>query len=351
MNPITSTPALNSHSTRMHSEAAESGAAVRRQITECGSLFQALGDRLRHRPPRAIVTCARGSSDHATTYAKYLIETHTGIPVASAAPSLSSMYGVSPHLADCLYIAVSQSGRSPDLLASVEAARAGGATVVALCNDATAPLNHLADVAIPLCAGPEISVAATKSYIASLAAFLQVVGAWTERPDLREAVASLPDDLDEAFDQDWSAAVETLADVQHLYVIGRGLGLGVAQEIALKSKETCALHAEAFSGAEVRHGPFSLLGPHFPALIIGQRDVTQAGLAALVPELGRRAVPTLHAGLGINDGISLPMALSHPASQAALHAAAAYRMLAQLSVRRGLNPDNPPHLRKVTETH
>jgi glucosamine--fructose-6-phosphate aminotransferase (isomerizing) len=335
----------------MHREAAESGDTVRRQLSATSSLFRDLGAHLRRHPPKAIITCARGSSDHSATYGKYVIETHTGVPVSSAAPSLSSMYGVSPDVKDCLYLAVSQSGRSPDLLSSVEAARQGGAFVVALCNDPSAPLNGLANVSIPLCAGREVSVAATKSHIGSIAAFLHLVAAWTERPDLLEATAALADDLDQAFELNWSAAVDTLSDVRHLYVIGRGLGLGVVQEIALKCKETCALHAEAFSGAEVRHGPFSLLSPTFPALILGQNDVTRAGLAALVPELLTRGVPTLHAGLGLTAGPPLPMLMCHPAAQPALEAAAAYRMLAALSVRRGLNPDNPPHLRKVTETH
>lgn len=336
--------------TAMHREAESSGSVVRRQRRDCALLYRGLGDRLREHPPRVIVTCARGSSDHATTYAKYLIETHTGIPVASAAPSLSSMYGVAPHLSDCVYVAVSQSGRSPDLLRSVDAARAGGAFVIALCNDDTAPLNAYADVAIPLCAGPEVSVAATKSYVASLAAFLQLVAAWTGRADLTHAVDSLGDDLDAAFAADWSAATDALVDVEHLYVIGRGLGLGASQEIALKAKETCGLHAEAFSGAEVRHGPYSLLGPRFPALIVGQNDVTRAGLAALVPDLHARGVPALHAGIGTAGGILLPTVERHPAAQPALHAVSAYRMLAALSVRRGLDPDRPPHLSKVTET-
>lgn len=337
--------------TKMHQEAADSGAAVRHQRAETGAVLRDLGAHLRRHPPTAIITCARGSSDHACTYAKYLIETHTGIPVASAAPSLSSLYGIAPQLNHCLYVAVSQSGRSPDLLASVEAARRGGAFVVALCNDPSAPLNALANVAIPLCAGPELSVAATKSYIASLAAFLNLVARWTQRADLSEATARLADDLDHAFELDWCAAIETLAPVAHLYVIGRGLGLGIAQEVALKGKETCALHAEAFSGAEVRHGPFSLLGAHFPALILGQNDATRPGLAALAVELSHRGVPTVHAGLGLTEGIALPVVECHPTAQPALLAASAYRMLAGLSVRRGLDPDRPPFLRKVTETH
>ncbi len=347
---LTATPASAS-GTKMFSEAAECGTVVRRQQTETSKVLEDLGAHLRRHPPTAIITCARGSSDHAATYGKYVIETQTGIPVASAAPSLSSMYKVAPHLKGCLYVAVSQSGRSPDLLSSVEAAKSGGAFVVALCNDPSAPLTQLANLSVPLCAGPELSVAATKSYIASIAVFLRWVSAWTQRADLVDATESLADDLDQAFALDWSDAVESLAAARHLYVIGRGLGLGVAQEVALKCKETCALHAEAFSGAEVRHGPYSLLGPDFPALLLGQNDVTRPGLAALVPELLHRGVPTLHAGLGIREGQELPMIERHPAAQPAIVAASAYRMLASLSIRRGHNPDSPPHLRKVTETH
>jgi len=351
MSELTTANPASASATKMFSEAAECGAVVRRQHADTAQVLEDLGAHLRRHPPTAIVTCARGSSDHAATYGKYIIETQTGIPVASAAPSLSSMYKVAPHLKGCLYVAVSQSGRSPDLLSSVEAARSGGAFVVALCNDPSAPLNQLANLSVPLCAGPELSVAATKSYIASIAAFLRLVSAWTQRADLLDATESLADDLDQAFALDWSDAVDTLAEARHLYVIGRGLGLGVAQEVALKCKETCALHAEAFSGAEVRHGPFSLLGPHFPTLILGQNDVTRAGLAALVPELLQRRVPTLHAGLGISGDHALPTIERHPAAQPAILAASAYRMLASLSIRRGLNPDRPPHLRKVTETH
>jgi glucosamine--fructose-6-phosphate aminotransferase (isomerizing) len=335
----------------MYREAAQSGACVLRQQTEAGGVFQELGEHLRRHPPAAIITCARGSSDHAATYGKYVLEAYTGIPVASAAPSLSSMYGVAPHVRNCLYIAVSQSGRSPDLLTSVEAARAGGAFVVSFCNDPSAPLNALADIAVPLCAGPEISVAATKSYLTSLAAFLRLTACWTQRADLMSAGDRLGDALEQSFRLDWSPALDVLGSAHHLYVIGRGPGLAAAQEVALKCKETSGLHAEAFSGAEVRHGPYALLQPDFPALVLGQNDVTRPGLAALVTDLAQRAVPVLHAGVGASAGTALPMADEHAAVQPALHVSAAYGMLAALAVHRGFDPDTPPHLRKVTETH
>ena len=269
---------------------------------------------------------------------------------ASAASSVSSLYGIEQDLRDCLFIAISQSGKSPDLLASVAAARRSGATVVALCNVPDAPLSAAADVAIPLAAGPEFSVAATKSYIASLAALAHLIAEWTRDAALGRAVRALPRTLEAAWQLDWSAALKLLVPAEHLYVIGRGLGLGVAQEAALKAKETCALHAEAYSGAEVRHGPFALLGPRFPALLLAQDDATRPGLEQLAQELVARGVGVALAGGSADGTIALP-SIDGPAAVAPiLLASSLYRLLAHLAVARGYDPDRPPFLRKVTET-
>src|SRR6185369_16747812 len=143
------------------------------------------------------------------------------------------------------------------------------------------PLVSAADHVIPLRAGPELSVAATKSYLATLAALARLVAAWTNSSALETAIVALPDQMDRAWQLDWTAPLPLLQTAEHLYVVGRGLGLGAAQEIALKCKETCGLHAEAFSSAEVRHGPFALLGPRFPALLLAQNDATRSGLESL----------------------------------------------------------------------
>jgi glutamine---fructose-6-phosphate transaminase (isomerizing) len=335
---------------RMYQEAASSGDVVARQLEHNAVRVAEIGAALRARPPRTVVTCARGSSDHAATYGKYLIETRARVLTVSAAPSVSSVYGVDQDLRDCLYIAISQSGRSPDLLASVTAAKRSGATVLALCNDAEAPLNGLADHVLPLCAGPERSVAATKSYIASLAALAHLTAGWTQDAELAAAVQRLPESLNAAWKLDWSAALEALVPVEHLYVIGRGLGLGVAQEAALKCKETCGLHAEAFSSAEVRHGPFALLGDGFPALLLPQDDATRPGLEALAAELVGRGVRVLLAGGNVPGAIILPTIPESAAVAPALLAASTYRLLAHLSAARGHDPDQPPFLHKVTQT-
>ena len=334
----------------MRAEAAEAAAVVARQLRENHTQLAALGARLRQHPPRVVVTCARGSSDHAATYARYLIETRTGVLTASVSPSISSVYGVEQDLRNALMLAISQSGRSPDLLASVAAAKRSGALVLAFCNDSSAPLCAAADYAISLRAGEERSVAATKSFIATLSAILQLTAEWSAQPDLLAASAQLPAALEAARALDWSAALPVLRSAEHLYVIGRGLGLGVAQELALKAKETCGLHAEAHSGAEVQHGPLALLGRNFPALLLTQDDATRAGLELLARELVSRKVEVLMAGGNVAGVIRLPTLALPPSLAPIVWAATAYPMLAELSVLRGHDPDRPPHLRKVTET-
>jgi glutamine---fructose-6-phosphate transaminase (isomerizing) len=334
----------------MFQEAASASDAVRAQLNCDAAAIASIGAELRRLAPRAVITCARGSSDHAATYAKYLIETRAGVLTASAAPSVSSVYGVSQDLRGCLFIALSQSGRSPDLLASVAAAKAAGATILALCNSPDAPLVAAADLVIELRAGVETSVAATKSYLATLAALIRVVTAWTEDAALQSALDELPAMMDESWALDWSAALPLLEPAAHLYVVGRGLGLGAAQETALKCKETCGLHAEAFSSAELRHGPYTLLGSGFPALLFAQNDATRAGVEELGGELARRGVPVLVAGASGTGAVTLPTLSAKAEMAPLLLVQSAYKLIATLAVRRGFDPDRPAHLRKVTET-
>ena len=337
-------------STQMFTEAASASDAVRAQLRHDAAAIAAIGAQLRRLAPRAVITCARGSSDHAATYAKYLIETRAGVLTASAAPSVSSVYGVSQDLRGCLFIALSQSGRSPDLLAAVAAAKAAGATILALCNSPGAPLIAAADLVIELRAGVETSVAATKSFLATLAALIRLVAAWRQDAQLESSLDALPAQMDRSWALDWSAALAPLESAAHLYVVGRGLGLSAAQETALKCKETCGLHAEAFSSAELRHGPYALLGEGFPALLLAQPDATQPGVAALGAELARRGVPVVIAGAHSDGAVMLPTVPAIAEIAPLLLVQSAYRLIAALALRRGFDPDHPPHLRKVTET-
>lgn len=342
--------AAAAQATHMSREAGEAPQAVRRQLEANRALMEALGPKLRELEPGAVVTCARGSSDHAATYAKYLVETRIGVLTSSAAPSVSSVYAASTDLRGVLVLAISQSGASPDLLRSVETARAAGACTVALVNADGSPLESLAEYTIPLHAGPEISVAATKSYLASLAAIAQLVAAWTGDEDLRRNLARLPDAMEQAWELDWSPAVERLRDAGSLYVLGRGLGLSIAQESALKFKETCAIHAEGISAAEVRHGPMALVRPGFPVLIYGQDDETRPGVESVARDLARRGSLLTVAGLTCAGAVELPTLPSDPALAPVLLGQSFYRMVNALSVARGLDPDRPPHLSKITET-
>src|SRR6202012_2801837 len=212
------------------------------------------------------------------------------------------------------------------------------------------PLMAAADLTIELNAGPERSVAATKSYLSSLAAIARLVAAWTEAADLESEIARLPDLMDQSWSADWAEALAPLQSAENLYVVGRGLGLGAAQEIALKCKETCGIHAEAFSSAELRHGPYTLLRKGFPALLLAQYDATRPGIEALAIELARRGVPVLLAGGNAAGSVLLPSIDVAAELAPILLVQSAYRMIASLSVRRGLDPDHPPHLHKITET-
>jgi len=334
----------------MFAEAAEAADVVARQLAANQAAVEHLGEELRRSPPRAVVTCARGSSDHAATFAKYLIETRAGVLTASAGPSIASLYGVSPDLDQMLAIAISQSGRSPDILATAEAAKQSGARLVTLVNDTSSPLGELADLMVPLHAGAERSVAATKSYIASLSALLQIVSAWTQDREMSKALEAAPALLKQSWELDWSELAGALTDAEGLYVIGRGLGFGVAQEAALKFKETCGLHAEAFSAAEVRHGPLALAKPGFPVLVFRQSDVTEDSVDSLVERLLTQGCRVYITGSAPDGATSLPAFDAHPAIEPMLQVQSFYRAVNLLALRRGYEPDEPPHLAKVTET-
>lgn len=346
--PNTASPA--SGPTLMFQEAAEASGAVARMLAANVANFAALGRRLRGAPPALVVTCARGSSDHAATYAKYLIETRTGTPVASAAPSIASVYAAPAVAGHALCLAISQSGRSPDLLATVAAQRAAGAYVVALVNDTTSPLAETADTVIALSAGVERSVAATKSYITALAALAALVAEWIEDDVLRSAVAGLPDALARSWALDWDCVGATLQDATNLFIIGRGLGLGVAQEAALKLKETCGLHAEAFSSAEVRHGPMAIVGAGFPVIAFATSDEIGDDVRAVAAEFAARGAVVRLADARANGAGDPPALAADPAIEPILMIQSFYRMADALSRARGYNPDTPSHLSKVTRT-
>ena len=342
---------MRAEDTLMFREAAEGPAVAGDQLVGNRTAVLSLAAELRKAAPRAVMTLGRGSSDHATTFARYLIETRINILTSSVAPSVASVYEARVLTDNVLCLVISQSGRSPDLLASAKAAANAGARVVALVNDEASPLASMADVVLPLRAGTETSVAATKSYIASLVAIAHLVGHWTQDETLLTAIDQLPQLLVQAWALDWSAARSTLLGAHNLYVIGRGLGLAVAQEAALKFKETCGIHAEAFSAAELRHGPMALVGPGFPVLGLVQEDSTRVGVESEIARCVWQGATVLQAGGSPQEGaLQLPTCAAHPVLAPIAAIQSFYRMASSLAVARGFAPDEPPHLSKVTMT-
>lgn len=324
---------------RIATEAREAAAGARRQLVTCAPILGELAKRLRAAPPPLVVTCARGSSDHAATYGKYVIETTAGNLVASVGPSVASMYQRVPvGLANALFIAVSQSGKSPDVLQLTEAAKRGGALVVGIVNDEHSPLAQLCDLVLPLCAGEERAVAATKSFLLSALAFVQVAAAWTGAAPLVDAVARAPDLLDAACETPWD--LTALAGATSLYVVGRGVGLGAAQELALKLKETCRLHAEAFSTAEVLHGPVALVGPGYPIVVLEQADETAGATRDVLAKLTALGASLHRCPCADTPALLAPL----------LQVQSFYLGIPALAAARGLDADAPRHLTKVTET-
>lgn len=338
--------------TAMLREAGEAPQVVARLLDANADLCRDLGARLRASPPPFAVTCARGSSDNAATFAKYLLEIHSGLVTASVGPSVTSVYEARPRMRDALFLAVSQSGRSPDILHLAQAGRDDGALTVALVNDTSSPLASTCEVVLPLHAGPEKSVAATKSFIAALAASLQLVAHWSQDQALLDALKTLPDVLAKAAATDWSAALPLLSKADDLFVVGRGVGFAVAQEAALKLKETSGLHAEAMSAAELMHGPWTLAGDHFPILVLSQRDETLSGVNDLVTKLNEQGIPVVVAGAAEGPAkVMLPsVENTHPYIAPIALIQSFYPLVNAIALARGRNPDSPPRLRKVTET-
>ena len=335
---------------RMANELVEAPAAVLTQARELPAPVAALVARLARRSPDVVVTCARGSSAHAATFAKHLIERNLGIPVAAAAPNIVSVYRRRLALKDQLFLAISQSGSSDDLIETAAAARAARAVTAAIVNDTNSPLAHACEFVLPMSAGPELSIAATKTFVASLAASLRLVAKWAGRDEMAAASDRLPDRLAQAAQLDWKAALGPLAAATTLVAIGRGPTLAIAREAALKLKETCALHAEAFSGAEFRHGPIALVSSAFPVLMLAPTDESTLGFADLAADLRYAGAEVLIAGAD-DASTALPtLAPDQPDADAICLIQSFYAFLLRLAEARGVNVDKPRHLQKVTRT-
>lgn len=336
---------------RMLHEAREAPQAVARQLAQDRERWRAFGERLRQQPPASLLTIARGSSDHAAHYAAYLVMARLGRLVASMPMSLVTLYQSRIRCQGLASLAFSQSGQSPDLIGPTQYFRRCGALTCAFVNDAGSPLAQAAQWLFPLHAGEERSVAATKSFIAQLVAGARLVASWQDDAALAAALEGLPPALQRAVDTDWSEAVETLREADRLFVVGRGLGLPVAMEAALKFKETCGIQAEAFSGAEIQHGPMRLVEAGYPLLVFAPRGPEHAGLLEVAQAMRARGARVLLAAPAGTPQAQLVLQESPvPELDAVCAIQSFYPMVEALARARGNDPDSPPHLKKVTRT-
>lgn len=361
MQTIASPELQHTATTIMAAEARDATQVVARQLRENDAVLHRLAAKLQQSPPPFVVTIGRGSSDHACTFAKYLCETKLGLITASAAPSTVTVYHADLNFDHALVIGISQSGQSPDICAMMDAARRKGATTVALVNVADSPLARSAEFVIPLCAGEEKAVAATKSYIAALTALVHFIAVMTGSAELQRACAQLPQAMENATSGlVWREFGECFRSIHHTLIIGRGYGFPIAQEIALKFKETAAIQAEAFSAAELLHGPLALIKHDHPYLLLAQDDATLPEVLALalrIKELGGKSmlvlpenrVDSLELARCTTSSLTLPATLD-AIFNPIVAVQALYLLIADLAVARGYNPDSPANLKKVTET-
>jgi glucosamine--fructose-6-phosphate aminotransferase (isomerizing) len=339
--------------TFMAAEIAEAGAIVRRQLAANAPLIAKVAADLRALKPPFVATVARGSSDHAALYLKHLVELKLALACASLGPSIASLYRAPLKLEGAVAIAISQSGRSPDILAMQRTARDQRALSVAFVNDDTSPLALEAGALLPLCAGAERSVAATKSMIAALVAGASLVAHWSDDAELLAALENLPSVLDaSSAAPPATEAIATLARASSLFVVGRGATLAVAAEAALKLKETSAIHAEAFSSAEVLHGPAGIIKPGFPVLAFAPADAARPGFFDTLDRLAAFGAAPLLVDIEPHQRWPTLVALDggHPLLTPIVALHAFYRLAESTARQRGRDPDQPPHLKKVTET-
>lgn len=340
-------------STATRSEIAEQPDAARRTVEH----LVPEQDRLREvfTGRRRVLLVARGSSDNAAIYGRYLLEVSAGVPAALAAPSVATHYRARLDLSDSLVVSVSQSGATAEIVETQEWARACGAATVAVTNVAGSPLADAADVALVTQAGPEVAVPATKTYLTQLVALAVLADALGAQSSLAEDLGRVPDVVAGLLDADVSAAAEALAGADRVVVSGRGLLLGTALETALKMEETCLRPVRGYSYADLRHGPISVVSEGLLAVLVASATGPLAEpMADLVRDLRDRGARVLGIGgtadfAGLCDlhlaGPDLPETVEPIAS-----IVPSQMMIEQMARRLGLDPDNPRGLNKVTQT-
>ncbi len=337
--------------TQMRREVLEIPVAANRLLQKGGDDIRRAADAIRARNPGYMVSVARGSSDHVATYLKYASELLMGTPIASIGPSIASIYKRELNLGGSVSLSVSQSGKSPDIVEMARMARVGGALSVALTNNPESPLSRVAEHTLNLHAGPEISVAATKTFVNSAIAGIWLLAEWAEDAALCSSIADLPTVLEQAVQTDWPEARAALAGRASIFCLGRGPSYAISNEAALKFKETCQIHAESYSSAEVLHGPVSIVDGGFPVIGLAAQDEAEAALATVADEIAGKGATVFATSNKLNRATRLTAhRTGHPLTDPISLIASFYAMVEQVAATRGINPDAPRHLKKVTET-
>ncbi len=327
---------------------------LERQTGAVGSVARAVRSRECH----GVFLAARGSSDNAGLYAKYLWGARNRLPVALAAPSLFTVYASPPLIRDMLVVGISQSGQSPDIVGVISEGRAQGALTVAITNDPSSPIAHAAEFLIETCAGDELAVAATKTYTAQLMAVAMLSAAMNGAPEGDRELTRVPDLVRATLDTD--TAVQALASgyrsMSRCVVLGRGYNFATAYEWALKLKELASVAAEPYSSADFQHGPVAMLSRGFPVLAVAPRGAVFGDLVGLLRTLvsdhGAElvAISDEDAALSIARGpLRLPTGLPEWLSPM-VSIVAAQLFCYHLTRAKGLDTENPRGLNKVTLT-
>ncbi len=336
---------------KMYFEALESSSTIQNQIDQNEKVIDEVCMLLNQKNPYSVVSIARGSSDHAAQYLNFLITHQLGKLTTSFSMSALTLYNSSIDISKSLAIAISQSGRSPDIIYPIEYFQKNNRPSIAIVNDQTSPLSEKAMFTIPILAGKENAVAATKSFIGSLGASAMLVAYWSQNQNLIKSIHHLPDDLNKAAKLNWDSIVDKLKDADRIMVVGRGYGLSLALEASLKLKETCGIQAEAFSAAEIKHGPMALVEKNYPILIFATRGPALLSLIELAMDLKNKGANVILAAPAFVKEKDVEIQSTHSEELDIITAILSfYLMLDSLAKSLGKNPDNPINLSKVTLT-
>lgn len=337
--------------TKMRREILEIPDAVDRLLTRGIGSIDIAADTLRQTNPVFLATVARGSSDHVATYLKYTSELLLGVPVASIGPSIASIYNAPLKLRGAGCISISQSGQSPDIVSMATSAARQGASTFAITNDPLSPLATTCQHTIDIHAGPELSVAATKTFVNSAIAALLLLARWKDDADLTAALHALPAQLSAASQIQWPNLRAALEGQSSIFTLGRGPSWAMSNEAALKFKETCQIHAESYSSAEVLHGPVSIVDAGFPVLGFAANDAAKSALISVADTIAAKGATVFVTSGECTSAKRLEhIRTDHPLTDPISLITSFYAMVERLALSRGINPDAPRHLQKVTET-